>query len=229
MMLVGVRRYVRRFLRKWFPPGWLLRLEHRFEKWFFRGRWLLLPAYAVLVGVLAILALKSVEEFIQLLGNLRVFDESRTILQALTIVDVVLVMNLVLMVMFVGYTNFVSKFDFSEFLEIEGDTQQSKAEARRSSDIPPWLSLLDYSGLKVQLMGSIIAISSITTLRVFLEMTNGSVIDGPRMLWTVVVYLVFLLAALIIAVINRLKHVTSPSMNMSSSPLLYAARSRGQA
>jgi uncharacterized protein (TIGR00645 family) len=76
----------------------------------------------------------------------------------------------------------------------------------RTADVPPWMSRLDYSGLKIQLMGSIIAISAITTLRVFIELNNGAMVDEKRLMWTTIIFVVFLFAALIMAVINRLKH-----------------------
>jgi len=182
-------------------------IEHFFERWLFRSRWLLAPSYIVLAGVLAVLSYKSIEELIQLFVNLRVFDESRTILQALTIVDVVLVLNLVLMVMFVGYTNFISAFDFKEYIQEEELAEKEIKNPIRRSDVPPWMSRLDYSGLKVQLMGSIIAIAAITTLRIFIELTAGAPIQSERMIWITVIFIAFLLAALISAVINRLKHV----------------------
>ncbi len=62
--------------------------EHLFESILFNSRWLLAPAYVVLVGTIAVLSYKSIEEFVQLILNIRVFDEVHTILQALTIVDV---------------------------------------------------------------------------------------------------------------------------------------------
>jgi uncharacterized protein (TIGR00645 family) len=83
--------------------------ELRLETFIFATRWMLAPAYLVLVGCIAVLMYKTFEEFIQLLVNLTVFEEAKTIAQVLTVVDLVLVLNLVLMVLFVGYVNFVSK------------------------------------------------------------------------------------------------------------------------
>ena len=51
------------------------------------------------------------------------------------------VMNLVLMVLFVGYVNFVSVI-----------------RPEKEEDWPKWMGYLDYSGLKIQLLGSIIAV-----------------------------------------------------------------------
>src|ERR1051325_2071328 len=133
------------------------------DKIIFGARWLLAPAYGVLVLVLAVLAYKAVEEFWELLVRWRNADEARAIAQVLVIVDIVLVMNLVLMMLFVGYQNFVSRVkSFDEAVSV---------------DAPSWLGLLDYSGLKIQLIGSIIAISGIMLLRVFVDMLDAETTD----------------------------------------------------
>lgn len=165
------------------------RIERIFEEGIFRSRWLLAPSYLALVLALVVLSAKAIEEVAQLFLNFTVFDEARTILQALTIVDVVLVLNLVLMVTFVGYINFVSKID-----------------PKKSEDKQSWMSSIDYSGLKIQLMGSIIAISSITLLREFIELSEAAKVDEHRLFLMIAVYATFLMASLIVALVNWLKH-----------------------
>ncbi len=163
-------------------------IETAFEAGIFWSRWILAPAYIVLVVCLMVLSYKAVEELFQLLINLRIFDEGRTILQVLTIVDLVLVLNLVLMILFVGYTKFVSKID-----------------PERTEDRPHWMDDLDYSGLKVQLVGSIIAIASITLLRSFIELNDVKDVETTKLTWMVILYCAFLIAVLIIAIVNKLK------------------------
>jgi hypothetical protein len=108
-------------------------LEWTFEdKFMFGSRWILAPAYALLVVVLVALAVTCVFETIQLIRDWKAYDETGTLTQALVIVDIVLVMNLVLMLAFVGYINFVSKIHPS-----------------RTEDWPDWTTKLDYSGLKL--------------------------------------------------------------------------------
>jgi uncharacterized protein (TIGR00645 family) len=131
---------------------------------------------------------KTFEEFIQLLANLTVFEEAKTIAQVLTIVDLVLVLNLVLMVLFVGYVNFVSKI------------KPSKVENR-----PDWMDILDYSGLKIQLLGSIIAVSSVLILRVVVELGVGGAVRREQFIWMVIFHSMFLASVLTIAVVNKLK------------------------
>ena len=170
---------------------WQDRMEQAFEDALFWTRWILAPAYLVLGACLVVLTYKVIEEFWQLLLGLRVFNETQAILQVLTIVDLVLVLNLVLMIAFVGYENFVSK-----------------VHPQDPEDWPPWTQKLDYAGLKVQLMGSIIAITSIKMLREFVTIIDVGLVNRDRLTWMVILYVGFLVAALIIAVINRLKHGT---------------------
>ena len=57
------------------------------------------------------------------------------------------------MVIFAGYENFVSKIDI----------------ANQSEDKPEWMGKLDFSGLKLKLIASIVAISSIGLLEAFID------------------------------------------------------------
>ena len=97
----------------------------------------------------------------------------------------VLVLNLLLMVLFVGYINFISK--------IHTDKQE---------DWPDWMNHLGYSGLKVQLLGSVIAVATIQLLRTFIELSNAANANFERLVWQVVIYVVFVVAVFLIATVN---------------------------
>jgi uncharacterized protein (TIGR00645 family) len=150
----------------------------------------LAPAYVVLIGCLALLTYKTYEEFAQLILSVHVFAEDVTISQVLVIIDLILVMNLVLMVLLVGYVNFVSK------IQIPSD---------REEDRPKWLEYLDYSGLKIQLLGSIIAVSAISILRLLVEVSAGAVLKTEQFVWISTFHMIFLASVLVIAVVNKLK------------------------
>jgi uncharacterized protein (TIGR00645 family) len=172
---------------------WLNAAEHIWEnKIVFGSRWLLAPAYLTLIFSLAILAYKCFEHLGGLLLHFRSADESQTTAEVLTLVDLILVMNLVLMVLFVGYVNFISII------------RPEKAE-----DWPKWMGYLDYSGLKLQLIGSIIAISGIKLLRVFVDMIGADHIDLTRVLLMIGLHLTFVLSALIVAIVNKLSVKTA--------------------
>jgi uncharacterized protein (TIGR00645 family) len=166
------------------------RIEDVVEAIIFGTRWLLAPAYMVLVGCLALLTYKTFEEFFQLIFGVHLFAEGQAISQVLIIVDLILVMNLVLMVLFVGYVNFVSKIHPPD---------------EREEDWPEWMEYLDYSGLKVQLLGSIIAVSAISILRMVVELSAGAPVRREEFLWICVFHTIFLVSVLVIAVVNKLK------------------------
>jgi len=167
------------------------KLETLFEnKLIFGCRWLLAPAYLFLVGALIILLYQAFLETLQLAITLKTsgFSEVPVLIQALTIIDVVLVMNLLLMVILVVYTNFVSKI-----------------HATRSDDWPDWTRHLDYSGLKLQVLGSIIAISAIGLLREFFDLAeNSNGYTQWQVTATIALHLTFVGSAIVIAVVNRL-------------------------
>ena len=168
----------------------LKRAENIVEGIIFGARWLLAPAYLVLIGCLALLSYKTFEEFVQLIVGVHIFAEGEAISQVLVIVDLLLVMNLVLMVLFVGYVNFVSKIFPPE---------------DREEDWPEWMEYLDYSGLKVQLLGSIIAVSAITILRMVVDLSTGGIVKREQFIWISVFHMIFIVSVLVIAIVNKLK------------------------
>lgn len=175
------------------PARALLGVESWLETLMFWSRWILAPAYVALCGCMAYLVWNVWEEFLQLILARERFGETKAIAQVLVVVDLVLVMNLVLMITLVGYVNFVSKMHPSR---------------ERLEDWPKWMGHLDYSGLKVQLLGSIIAVSAIGILRLGVELADTDepfAIDDKRLMWLVIFHVLFLLSVLTIALVNRLK------------------------
>ena len=71
----------------------------------------------------------------------------------LALIDAALVASLVVMVMISGYENFVSRFD-----NREGELE--------------WLGKIDAGSLKVKVASTIVAISSIHLLQIFLNSRN---------------------------------------------------------
>jgi uncharacterized protein (TIGR00645 family) len=166
--------------------------EHLFEdRIIFNSRWILAPAYFFLIFVLLGLCVKVAEETSELFFRWKLFDQHRALAQALNVVDVVLVMNLILMVLFVGYINFVSKIHPS-----------------RSEDWPDWTSHLDYSGLKLQLLGSVIAISAISLLAKMIDISEAQDVNSSHVLLMLGIHITFVISALAIAVVNKLKVAT---------------------
>ena len=157
--------------------------ERYFEKLLFAARWLLAPVYLGLSLALIALALKFFQETIHLLSNIQSIAESDLVLAVLAMIDLSLVGSLIVMVMFSGYENFISR------IEAEG------------TDALGWLGKLDAGTLKLKVATSIVAISSIHLLRIFMEAPQG---PNDKIFWYVALHLTFVVSAVLMGVLDRL-------------------------
>lgn len=159
------------------------RAERILESWVFQSRWLLAPLYLGLIVGLGILLVKFAQELLIFLPNTLSASQNDVILALLTLVDLVLVSNLVLMVVFSGYENFVSKIDVHDH-----------------PDRPEWMGKLDSGGLKLKLIASIVAISSISLLKSFMNIDKVSDRD---LYWMVAMHALFVVSGLILALTDK--------------------------
>lgn len=175
------------------------KFQHFLEVFIFGARWLLAPLYIGLVGALLILLWRYILEFVSLVQNMNDGDAHLFTLDLLGLLDLVLLGNLVLIVLFAGYENFVSKMEIAE----------------KSTDRPSWMGTIDFSGLKLKLIGSLVALSVIELLKDFIELSNheqDKVGDGT--IWRIVIHLTFVVSGVLFAVMDRLgevkgKHITA--------------------
>jgi uncharacterized protein (TIGR00645 family) len=159
-------------------------LERVLERFLFASRWLLAPFYVALVVGIVGLLLKSFQELFHFVAGLFSASEASVVLGVLSIVDLTLTGSLIVIVIFAGYENFVSKLDVKEH-----------------ADWPEWMSHIDFSGLKLKLMSSIVAISAIQLLRAFMDVQHNTDRD---LFWYVVIHLVFVVSGLLFALSDRL-------------------------
>src|SRR6195256_2690289 len=159
-------------------------LERSVEKVLFACRWLLAPMYLGLSLALLALAVKFFQEAVHSLSVILTLAETDLVLTVLSLIDIVLVGSLIVMVMLSGYENFVSKLD-------TGSEQES----------PAWLGKLDSGGLKLKVAVSIVAISSIHLLRIFM---NAEGTPNDKILWYVVLHLTFVVSAVLLGVLDRI-------------------------
>lgn len=167
------------------------RLETAFERALFRSRWLMAPFYLGLVVALALLLVVFGKELVYYTPKI-LFDPAMTandgILAVLTLVDLSLAGNLLLIVLFSGYENFVSKLD------LEGET-----------DRPPWMGTVDFSGLKMKLIASIVAISGIQLLKTFMNIgRDGYELNPDEAFWGVIIHLTFVTSGVLLALMDWL-------------------------
>jgi len=168
------------------------RIETAFERMLFRSRWLMAPFYLGLAVALVMLLAVFVRELAYYVPKAFVVGEAMpsndAILAVLTLVDLSLAGNLLLIVMFSGYENFVSKLD------LDGET-----------DRPPWMGTVDFSGLKMKLIASIVAISGIQLLKVFMNIGKpGLELDQSELMWGVIIHLTFVVSGVLLALMDWL-------------------------
>ena len=165
------------------------------EKWLetglFRARWLMAPFYVGLVAALAALLAVFVREAIHEFSQLGVMSPEDAILMVLSLIDLSLAGNLLLIVIFSGYENFVSKIDTGS-----------------DEDRPDWLGTVDFSGLKMKLIASIVAISAIALLKAFMHLAEGDAIDNLHLIWLVVIHFTFVVSGVMLALMDWLASKT---------------------
>lgn len=163
-------------------------LETYFEKALFASRWLMAPIYLGLVLALLMLLVVFVHEIMEYVPQIFVMDDEKIILTILTLIDLSLAGNLLLIVLFSGYENFVSKFDIADDV-----------------DRPHWMGTVDFSGLKMRLIASIVAISGIHLLKWFMEIGDyqaGEPLDVVQLRWLVIIHLTFVVSGVLLALMD---------------------------
>lgn len=160
------------------------RIERLFERLLFASRWAMAPIYLGLAAALVLLVIKFLQELLHAASHVLTMSESELLVAVLTLIDLSLVGNLLLLVLFAGYENFVSRLNI-------GDHQ----------DRPDWMGKVDYSGMKLKLVASIVAIAAIQLLR---AMMNISAWETPQLAWMVGIQLTFVVSGVLLALTERL-------------------------
>ncbi len=159
------------------------RVELMIERALLASRWLLVVFYAGLALSLALYAGAFLLKLVKLAGAVTTLSEDQMILAMLGLIDAALVASLVVMVMISGYENFVSRFDEGKSVELS------------------WLGKLDAGSLKVKVASSIVAISSIHLLQVFMDATEYG---NDKIMWFLLLHLTFVVSALLLGALDRL-------------------------
>jgi len=161
------------------------RWELAVETVLFASRWLLAPLYLGMIAAVGAILFVFARELITELRDLWELDAEKVILLALSLVDLSLTANLLLIVIFAGYENFVSK------IHVGAD-----------EDRPDWMGAVDFSGLKIKLIASIVAISAIELLRAFLRLGESAEVNPDQLRWLVITHLTFVTSGVLLAVMD---------------------------
>jgi uncharacterized protein (TIGR00645 family) len=161
-------------------------IERPLERLIYASRWLLAPIYLGMSLALLALAIKFFQELYHTLWHILQISDSDLVLRLLGLVDLVLVGSLLVMVTFSGYENMVSQLDIDE----------------EKSEKLSWLGKHDYGSLKLKVAGSIVAISSIHLLRIFM---NAEQTPNDKMLWYVILHLTLVASAVLMVIADKIK------------------------
>lgn len=154
-----------------------------------KSRWVLAPLYLGLILLVLLLVVKFFQQFWILLRDFDALSSTALIVNLLSLLDIVLIANLVVMVMFAGYENFVSRLD-----AVLNDDQL---------DRPSWLGRVSFSDIKLNIIGAIVAISTIELLKIFLDVVN---ISDRQAIIMVAIHLTFAVSGVLFALMEKLKH-----------------------
>jgi uncharacterized protein (TIGR00645 family) len=158
-------------------------LEILIERTILASRWMLVVFYLGLTLALGIYAITFMFKLSEFVGKIATMKEADAVLKMLSLIDAGLVASLTVMVIIAGYENFVSKFDVDAKNELS------------------WLGKIDAGSLKIKVASTIVAISSIHLLQVFLNVGEYA---NDKLLWLVVIHLAFVASAFILAWIDRI-------------------------
>ncbi len=184
--IAGATSTTKPFLRK---------VESALEAVLFGSRWLMAPFYLLMVGALGMLLVKFAQESWHIVTHTLAMTEADAVLAVLSLIDITLTGNLLLMVLFAGYENFVSKMD-----------------VHNHEDRPDWMGKVDFAGLKLKLIASIVAISGINLLKNFMALDPGAMAPGKeqQLFWMVTIHLVFIVSGVMLAVMDKIASGTQP-------------------
>lgn len=167
------------------------KFEDNIEKLLYASRWILSPMYFLLIVILILILLKFIGDVIGFIMIMQTLSYNEWIMHVLELLDLTLVANLVLIVAFSGYENFISRIDASE----------------DHIDRPSWMGRLDFSGLKLKIIGSVVAISLIELLQDFLNVPS---IDPNVEFWRIMLHLTFVVTGVVFAmmeILSEKRHV----------------------
>ncbi|MAC32340.1 MAG: hypothetical protein CME38_01890 [Haliea sp.] len=162
-------------------------MEKLVESLMYSSRWILAPIYFGLSLVLLALGIKFFQEIIHVVPQLLSMKDTDLILVSLTLVDIALVGGLLVMVMFSGYENFVSRIDVADEQEKLG-----------------WLGKVDSGSLKNKVAASIVAISSIHLLKVFMNVEKTT---SENLMWYVLIHMTFVASAFAMGYLDKITRV----------------------
>jgi uncharacterized protein (TIGR00645 family) len=148
------------------------------------SRWLMAPLYLGLIAALIVIGVEFFEELFHAIVGFTKLNSDGTILGVLKLIDLVLIANLVLIMITAGISTLIS--------------------IERTEHDAPWAQFMgkvDFSGLKLKVIVSLVAIASVDLLESFVEV---STVDKTDLLWQIAIIATFVLTGVLLAWMDKL-------------------------
>ena len=160
----------------------LKKFELILENFIFNSRWLLTPIYVILVLTLIIIGIKTIQEFFHYIFLIFEMNVNELLIFVLHILDR-LVANLVLILIMSSYSSFISRIEVAE----------------NSVDTPKFLGKVSFKDLKLKVIASIIAISSIGLLEAFFSPSKK---EPEEIYLMIYIHAIFIASGLLLALMD---------------------------
>ena len=148
------------------------------------SRWLMAPLYLGLIAALIIDAFEFFEELIHTIVGVPGLDANGTILAVLKLVDLVLIGNLVLIMIVAGI-----------------GTLGTIARSDDDAPLAQFMGKVDFSGLKLKVIVSLVAIAAVDLLESFVEVHST---DKTDLMWQIAILATFVVTGVLLALMDRL-------------------------
>ncbi len=158
-------------------------LRRVLEHYLFLCRWLLAPFFVMLTLGLFALMVNAARHLLSMLESIGSNTEDRIILGLLGLVDSTLTGALVLLVTISVYENFISGIP-----------------ATRREGWPGWVGGIDFTQLKLKLLTTIVAISAIRLLEVFMDVPK---LEDRDVIFYIAIHLTFVISTVLFAFSDR--------------------------
>lgn len=160
------------------PPG-----LRTLERAVLLSRWLQLPMLLGLMVALVVLEFVFALHLIDLIGDEEPLSRIKVILVTLDLIDMILIGNLIVMVLSSGYTTFISPLRLAD-----------------DPALPAWLRTGSPGQLKLKIAATVLLISTIHLLHMFLDPATSEEQDANFML---IAQAVFALTTLVFVAVER--------------------------
>ncbi len=142
------------------------------------------PMYFGMAIMLVVLLFTFMEDLFNIIMQVPDVEASDAILGALSLIDLSLICNLLIIIMFSGYENFVSRIDTAQH-----------------EDHPEWRGSLDFTSLKMKVIESMVAISGIHLLKIFMMIQSYKI---EHIMWMTIIHVIFVISGVLLAIMDRI-------------------------